>query len=143
MSEEKVVGGESYRLGVKYVAMIYSNPVNWGHPSFLRTREGLAMSEAEREGLAKELDGLIAELRASGELVSIAALAEPSRVRTVKVRGRDRLTTDGPYLEAKEHMAGLFIVDCATPERAEEIAARFPEARFAAVELRPLESFEG
>ena len=124
---------------MKYVAMIYSNPINWGHPSFLRTREGMDLTEAEREGLTGDLHALIAELQASGELVEIAALAAPSRTRTVRVRGRDRLTTDGPYLETKEHMAGLFIIDCATPERAEEIAARFPEARFSAVELRPIE----
>ena len=124
---------------MKYVVMIYSNPVNWGHPSFLRTREGMSLTEAEREGLTRDLQALIAELAASGELVQVAALAEPSKVKTVKVRGRQRLTTDGPYLEAKEHMAGLFIIDCATPERAEEIAARFPEARFSAVEVRPVE----
>lgn len=124
---------------MKYVVMIYSNPVNWGHPSFLRTREGMALSEAERDRMTRDLRELVAELEASGELVEIAALADPSRARTVKVRGRDRITTDGPYLEAKEHMAGLFIIDCATPERAEEVAARFPEARFAAVELRPVE----
>jgi hypothetical protein len=124
---------------VKYVVMIYSNPVNWGHPSFLRTRQGMALSEAERDRMTRDLRELVAELEASGELVEVAALAEPSRARTVKVRERDRIATDGPYLEAKEHLAGLFIIDCATPERAEEIAARFPEARFSAVELRPVE----
>lgn len=124
---------------MKYVVLIYSNPVNWGHPSFLRTREGLSLTEAERERLTRDLQELIAELTASGELVEVAALADPRTVRTVRVRGRDRITTDGPYLEAKEHLAGLFIIDCATPERAEEVAARFPEARFSAVEVRPIE----
>lgn len=119
--------------------MIYSNPVNWGHPSFLRTREGLALTGAERDRMTRDLQDLVAELAASGELVEVAALADPRTVRTVRVRGRDRITTDGPYLEAKEHLAGLFIIDCATPERAEEVAARFPEARFSAVEVRPIE----
>lgn len=119
--------------------MIYSNPVNWGHPSFLRTPEGLALSEAERDRMTQELHELVSELQDSGELVHIAALADPKTVRTVKVRGRDTIATDGPYLEAKEHLAGLFIIDCATPERAEQVAARFPEARFSAVELRPIE----
>jgi hypothetical protein len=36
------------------------------------------------------------------------------------------LTTDGPFLESKEQLAGFFIVDCATPERAVEIATASP-----------------
>jgi hypothetical protein len=124
---------------VKYVVLIYSNPVNWGHPSFLRTPEGLALSDAERDQMTRDLQELITELEASGELVEVAALADPRTVRTVQVRGRERITTDGPYLETKEHLAGLFIIDCSTPERAEEIAARFPEAQFSAVELRAIE----
>jgi hypothetical protein len=51
--------------------------------------------------------------------------------------------TDEPYVEAKEQVAGLFIVDCATPERAEQIAGRFPEARFSAVEVRPVMGSSG
>ena len=124
---------------MKYVVLIYSNPVNWGDPSFLRTPEGLELSDAERERMTHDLQELIMELEARGELIEVAALADPRTVRTVQVRGRERITTDGPYLEAKEHLAGLFIIDCSTPERAEEIAARFPEAQFSAVEVRPIE----
>ena len=40
--------------------------------------------------------------------------------------------------EAKEHLAGGFVIDCDSLERAAEIAARFPDARFSAVEVRPI-----
>jgi hypothetical protein len=56
----------------------------------------------------------------------------------VRVRKGVRATTDGPYSEAKEQLAGVFIIDVATPARAEEIAARIPEAELGAgIELRP------
>jgi hypothetical protein len=125
---------------VKYLLMIYANPVNWGHPVFLRTPAALELSEAERAELAGELSSLLDELRSSGELVSVAALAEPRRARTVRVRHGAVIATDGPFGESKEQMAGAFVIDCATVERAEEIAARWPDARFGTVELRPIES---
>jgi hypothetical protein len=46
--------------------------------------------------------------------------------------------TDGPFLEAKEALAGYCIVDVATPERAEEIAARWPDAKHWGMEIRAL-----
>jgi hypothetical protein len=46
--------------------------------------------------------------------------------------------TDGPYLEVKEHLAGFYVVDCETVERVNELAAMVPDARFAAVEVRPV-----
>jgi hypothetical protein len=59
------------------------------------------------------------------------------------VRDRVAIATDGPYVESKEHLAGVFFLDCASQERAEEIAARFPDTRFGAVELRPIEGAAG
>jgi hypothetical protein len=44
--------------------------------------------------------------------------------------------TDGPYLEAKEHLAGFYVVDAETPQRAAEIAAMMPEAAYGGVEVR-------
>jgi hypothetical protein len=53
------------------------------------------------------------------------------------------VTTDGPYVESKEQLAGYFVLDCESPERAASIAARFPDARFAAVEVRPIMDMAG
>ena len=66
------------------------------------------------------------------------ALAAPAATRTVRVRGGVPATTDGPFVEAKEHQAGYAVLDCETPERVAEIAARMPDARFAAVEVHPV-----
>ncbi|WBQ04183.1 YciI family protein [Kribbella sp. CA-293567] len=123
---------------MKYLLLIHSNPVTWGHPSFLHTEEGKKLPAPARQLLAEQLEKLLAELTASGELVAAEPLAAPHRTRVVRVREGVRATTDGPYSEAKEQLAGVFIVDVDSAERAEEIAARIPEAQFFAVELRPI-----
>jgi hypothetical protein len=48
------------------------------------------------------------------------------------------VVTDGPLAEAKEHFGGYLIVDCESSERAVEIASRWPSARFAPIEVRPI-----
>jgi hypothetical protein len=53
------------------------------------------------------------------------------------------MTTDGPFAEAKELLAGFFLVDCDRAERAIEIAARVPEAEYGLVEVRPVLSLGG
>ena len=123
---------------MKYLLMIWSNPQTWGHPIFLRTPAAVAMTDAERAAMLRDFEELLAEIDESGELVTAQALADPITARSVRVRGADTVVTDGPFVESKEQLAGYFVVDCETPERAEEIAGRFPDARFAAVEVRPL-----
>lgn len=128
---------------MKYLLMIYSNPENWEHPVFLHVQEALEKSQQERDEMKRGFDEMLHEIQASGELVAVAALTPPETSRTVKVRDRVALATDGPYVEAKEHLAGVFFLECETRERAEEIAARFPDAQFGAVELRPIEGAAG
>ena len=65
-------------------------------------------------------------------------LADPSNTKTVRVRGGVLATTDGPFAETKEQLAGYFVIDSVSLERAIEIAARDPNARFGAVEVRPI-----
>ncbi|GAA3679591.1 YciI family protein [Nonomuraea antimicrobica] len=123
---------------MKYLLMIYTNPRTWGHPSFLRAAEAETMSQDEHEEMSEQFEALMKEIVESGELVGGEALAAPVHTRTVRVREGTPVTTDGPYVEAKEQLAGFFVVDCESPERAYEIAARFPDARFAAVEVHPI-----
>jgi hypothetical protein len=56
----------------------------------------------------------------------------------VTVRDGQTMTSDGPFAEAKELLAGFFLLDCDSPERAVEIAARMPEAELGLVEVRPI-----
>ena len=79
-----------------------------------------------------------AALRETGELVGFAALADPDVSRVVRVADGVPAVTDGPFAEAKEYLAGYYVVDVETPERAAEIAALMPEAALAGVEIRPV-----
>jgi hypothetical protein len=115
---------------VKYVILIHSNPASreiW---------EGFS-EDAKAEGF-RHYGRIVEDLVASGELVVTHALADPSLATTVTVRDGATVATDGPFAEAKEQLAGFFLVECETPERAVEIAARMPEAHFGLIEVRPV-----
>ena len=115
---------------MKYVILIHHNPTT------RRLWEGL--SEAERREGLQVYTALNEDLITSGEMIVTEALAEPSLARRVQVREGRTMTTDGPFAEVKEHLAGFFLVDCESIERAVEIAARVPEAAFGVVEVRPV-----
>jgi len=70
------------------------------------------------------------DLTASGELVGAEGLAPPGDARVVRATrgGGAPAVTDGPFPEAKEFLAGYWIVDVDRPERAHEIAARVSSA---------------
>jgi hypothetical protein len=120
---------------VKYVILIYSNADS------RRIWEGF--SDTERgEGL-RHYAGIVEDLAASGELIVTEALAEPSRGTSVRVANGTAMATDGPFGEAKEHLAGFFLIDTASRERAIEIAGRVPEAALGLVEVRPIMVYSG
>src|SRR5215470_18698312 len=96
---------------MKYLLLIHSNPITWGHPSFLHTEEGKALPRKARDALEAQLNSLLDELDSSGELINAVPLDPPSRTRVVRVREGVRATTDGPYSEAKEQLAGVFLID--------------------------------
>ena len=115
---------------MKYMIMIYGNPRlkgAWEGLSGEQRAAGLGAYAALREDLA-----------ASGEMIISEALADPSLARTVMVRDGNTITSDGPFAEVKEHLAGFFLVDSENMERATELAARLPEAAFGLVEVRPI-----
>jgi hypothetical protein len=113
---------------VKYLLLIFANE---------QTKEMLA-DEKERDKVFAEVGTLMAELTESGEWVGGHALGSPDQARGVKVRGGVPVVTDGPFAEAKEYIAGYCVVECASLERATEIAARWPDARIAGMEVWPM-----
>lgn len=123
---------------MRYLLLIYSNPRNWEHPLFLRNPDFLALPVEEREELTRRSEALHREITESGELVLVEALADPANTRSIRVRDGLPVATDGPYAEAKEQLAGYVVLDCESLERASEIAARMPDARFAGVEVHPI-----
>ena len=108
---------------MKYVILIHSNPQPWGHPTQQFTEEGRALPSEEHAAMDRGFEALMEEISASGEFVVAEALADPASATLFRWTPEQQVTTDGPYAETKEHLAGFFLIDCATRERAEEIAA--------------------
>jgi len=76
------------------------------------------------------------ELAESGELVSSEGLRPPTEARIVQLRDGAQVVTDGPYGEAKEQLAGFFMIDAADDAHAQRIAGRVSAAAGDRVELR-------
>ena len=57
---------------------------------------------------------------------------------TVRVRKGKRLLSDGPFAEAKEVLAGFYVLECSELDEALEQAARIPASAYGAIEVRPL-----
>jgi hypothetical protein len=120
---------------MKYLILIHSNPQSreiWEGFSDVERAEGLARYAALNRDLA-----------ASGEMIVAEALADPSMAKRVLARDGQTTTTDGPFAEVKEHLAGVYLVECADIERAVAIAARVPEAALGLVEVRPVMTYSG
>ena len=115
---------------MKYMILIQSNP------HFYERWEKL--SDTQREEFGKRHYALSDELADSGELVLSEALGDPSLSKRVTVRDGETMTTDGPFAEVKEHVAGFYLVDCDSEERALAIAAQVPDAIWGLVEVRPV-----
>ncbi|WP_254897415.1 YciI family protein [Amycolatopsis sp. Hca4] len=80
--------------------------------------------------IIRETDALNRELFESGELVGAYGVADEVNTKMVRVTGGTPVVTDGPYAEAKEFLGSFMIVDCDGLDRALEIAARTPSARY-------------
>jgi hypothetical protein len=118
------------RIPVRYLILIQSNPHS------REVWEGL--SEEQRMAFGRAHLALTDELRGTGELVASEGLPDPSAATLVSVRGGRTLTSDGPFAEVKEYLAGFYLVDVPDLDRAVEIAAKAPDAETGSVEVRPV-----
>ncbi|NEE01483.1 YciI family protein [Phytoactinopolyspora halotolerans] len=120
---------------MKYLILIYTNPEArqlWEQMPEAARMEGLKAYAALNERLTE-----------SGEMIVSESLAEPSQTKAVTVRRGQASTTDGPFAETKEQLAGFYLVECESMERATEIAASIPEAEAGVVEVRPVRTYSG
>ena len=112
---------------MRYILLIYQNPQAWN-----------GLSQDDKDVFMHAAGDIVQELTASGEWVGGEGLVDASQARSTHVRDGVVTVTDGPFLEAKEALAGYCIVDVAHRQRAEEIAARWPDAQHWGMEIRAL-----
>jgi hypothetical protein len=120
---------------MRYLILIYSNPASraiWA-----------ALTDEQRASGLDDYAELTEDLLQAGELVISQRLADPSTGKRVHVRDGVTTATDGPFAEVKEHLAGVYLIDCPNMDRAVEIAARVPEAGLGLVDVRPVMDLRG
>jgi hypothetical protein len=107
----------------------------------LQIYSGAAMAEYERLS-ADEQDAIVGEFRAISQSPGVIGgdqLQPADTATTVRVEDGQALLTDGPFLDAKEHLGGYYLVEADELDEALEIAARIPTARMGGtIEVRPL-----
>ncbi|MEU8250613.1 YciI family protein [Nonomuraea sp. NPDC048916] len=86
-----------------------------------------AWTEEEFAAMGAFMEAFNKELEESGELVETRGLAAPVHTRRLGSQDGAPVVTDGPYAETQEVLAGYWIVECESFDRATEIAARFAE----------------
>ncbi|MDQ3789568.1 MAG: YciI family protein [Actinomycetota bacterium] len=89
-----------------------------------RPTDGPSWGPDDFAAMGAFMEKLTAELAESGELVETLGLTDPVHTRRVALESGVPVVTDGPYAETEEVLAGYWVVDCESFDRATEIAAR-------------------
>jgi hypothetical protein len=115
---------------MRYMLLIYhresvEEPVPPEHRQTAMEGHLAVMDEAERRGI----------------LVGVNSLAHTSAATTVRVENGKVLTTDGPFAETREQLAGYYLLDCQDLDEAIAWAARLPDCTQtrSCVEIRPVQ----
>jgi hypothetical protein len=115
---------------MKYMLLIYVDPQ-------AAPAAGSPAQNAEHHAYGTYTQDLVG----SGALVSGDPLHGNDTATTVRVRSGETLTSDGPFAETKEHLAGYYVVDVADLDAAIAWAAKIPSAAHSAIEVRPVADY--
>lgn len=121
---------------MKYMVLAYTNAKAWA--DVLANWDPNAPMPPAVQATCDFYEQLAKELTETGELVSTEGLADSSHTKTLRRTDDGVVATDGPYAETKEVLVSYAIIDCASHERAMEIAARVCDAVGDTIEVRPI-----
>lgn len=88
-----------------------------------------------------ECEGYDDKLKESGHFVMGEALELPDGAMTVRVRDGKMSTIDGPFMETKEMLGGVVIIDAPDLNEAARVASGHPLAKIGSIEVRPVVDF--
>ncbi len=108
---------------MKYMILTYASQQDYDGMAGKDTRKP-AWTGADFAAMGAFMTKFNADLAESGELVETRALAAPVLTRRLGSKDGVSVVTDGPYAETQEVLAGYWIVECESFDRATEIAAR-------------------
>jgi len=101
-----------------------------------------AMPEKEMRALVDSAIEYAEEIRRSGHYIASDALQGAGTARTIRVHAGKVSTTASPFAETKEQLGGFFVIEAKDMDEACAIAARFPPARVAVIEVRPVQELK-
>lgn len=102
---------------MKYMLLIHGNAEGW--------KDLDDWSQEDLRAMVGFMHGINADLSASGELLDAQGLAGPEYAKTVRAsQDGEPIITDGPFSETKEVLAGFWLLEVSSEQRAVEIAAR-------------------
>jgi hypothetical protein len=130
---------------MKYMIMMYASQRDYDAMVGKPAPGEPGWTAADFEAMGQFMEQFTKDLAESGELVDTRGLTAPSQARRIRLPGGAPAVTDGPYAEAEEVLAGYWIVECDSLDRAADIASRLggvpgPEHRRAPayVDVRPV-----
>jgi hypothetical protein len=100
------------------------------------------MTDEEMQQSWKQIGILEEEMRSTGSWVFSGRLHDPDTATVVRISGGEVVTTDGPFVEAKEHLGGFYIIQAEDLDAALAWASRVTDAIKAPIEVRPFAGFE-
>jgi hypothetical protein len=108
---------------MKYMILVYASQQDYDALTGNAAAGQPQWSADDFAAMGQFMEAFNKELAESGELVDTRGLTAPAHARRIQLRDGAAVVTDGPYAETQEVLAGYWIVDCATFDRATEIAA--------------------
>jgi hypothetical protein len=100
-----------------------------------------APTPEQMQHLAERIGALEAEMRSAGAWVFSGRMTGPQEAKVVRARKGRPLITDGPFVEAKEHIGGFYIIESDSPDAALEWASKTSEAIGMPIEVWPFADF--
>ncbi len=129
---------------MKYMILTYASQQDYDAMSGKPTARP-AWSAEDFAAMGAFMEAFATELLESGELVETRGLTAPVHTRRIRLQHGVPVVTDGPYAETNEVLAGYWIVECESFDRATEIAARLAScpgpadvAQAAFADVRPI-----
>ena len=111
---------------MKYMILTYGSQRDYDGMAGRATDES-AWSPEDFAAMAAFMEAFNTQLAEAGELVETRALAAPVHTRRLGAQHGVSFVTDGPYAETQEVLAGYWIVECESFDRATEIAGRLAD----------------
>jgi hypothetical protein len=118
-------------LQMKYLLTIYNDESGFADA----TPEDIQQVMAAYEAFGREVTE-------AGAMLGGEGLSPSSTATTVKVRGGETVTSDGPFAETREQLGGYYLLDCRDLDEAIGWAAKIPGAQNGTIEVRPVMDYE-